>query len=110
MISFRSLTKRFGRHTAVDSLCLEVEPGEAIALIGPNGSGKSTSLKAAAGLIRPSGGEVLLGRPGLSASQPAARCAVSFLPQRISFPEPLTGREVVEFYRRLRGMAPQLAR
>ena len=107
MISFRQLSKRFGRQMAVDSLSLEVEPGEAVALIGPNGSGKTTSLKAAAGLIRPSSGDVLLGRPGLSASQPVARREVSFLPQRVSFPEPLTGREVVEFYRKLRGVAPE---
>ena len=107
MISFRHLSKRFGRHLAVDDLSLEVEPGEAIALIGPNGSGKTTSLKMAAGLIRPSHGEVLLGRPGRNALDSAARHEVSFLPQRVSFPEALTGREVVEFYRRLRGIAPE---
>jgi Cu-processing system ATP-binding protein len=106
MISFRGLTKRFGRHLAVDGFSLEVEPGEAIALMGPNGSGKTTSLKMAAGLIRPSEGEVMLGRPGRSAQDPAARRDVSFLPQRVSFPDALTGREVVEFYRRLRGAAP----
>jgi Cu-processing system ATP-binding protein len=106
MISFRWFSKRFGGHVAVDSLSLEVESGEAIALIGPNGSGKTTSLKAAAGLIRPSGGEVLLGIPPRSASLPSARQEVSFLPQRVSFPDSLTGREVVEFYRRLRGVAP----
>jgi Cu-processing system ATP-binding protein len=107
MISFRDFSKDFGRHRAVDGLSLEVEPGEAIALIGPNGSGKTTSLKAAAGLIKPSGGSVQLGRPGLSAWDPKARRAVSFLPQRVSFPEALSGREVVEFYRRLRGVAPE---
>ena len=39
---------------------------------------------------------------------PASR--VSFLPQRVSFPETLTGREVVEFYRRLRGGAGRSGR
>jgi Cu-processing system ATP-binding protein len=110
MISFRVFSKQFGRFTAVDSLSLEVQPGEAIALIGPNGSGKTTTLKAAAGLIWPSRGEVLLGRPGRSASEPEARREVSFLPQRVSFSEALTGREVVEFYRKLRGVAPERTR
>ena len=76
-----------------------------VALLGPNGSGKTTCLKAAAGLVRPSSGEVLLGEPGRPASSPAAREALSFLPQRASFPEALTGREVLEFYRSLRGVA-----
>jgi Cu-processing system ATP-binding protein len=102
VITFRAFTKRFGDHVAVDALSLIIERGEAVALLGPNGSGKTTSIKAAAGLVRPSAGDVLLGSPGLPASEPAARKIASFLPQRTAFPETLTGREVVEFYRSLR--------
>jgi len=102
VITFRRFTKRFDSHVAVDSLTLDVMPGEAVAVLGPNGSGKTTTLKAAAGLIRPSSGEVLIGPRGVPATDPKARTALSFLPQRVAFPESLTGREVVEFYRRLR--------
>ena len=102
MISFLAFGKRYGRHAAVESLTLEVRRGEAVALLGPNGSGKTTCLKAAAGLIRPSAGEVQLGDPPRSATLPEARRILSFLPQRVSFPDSLTGREVVEFYRALR--------
>ncbi|OFI39019.1 hypothetical protein BIU82_16330 [Arthrobacter sp. SW1] len=43
---------------------LAVRPGEVVAVTGPNGSGKSTLLRQLNGLLRPSGGEVLLrGRP-----------------------------------------------
>ena len=103
MITFRGFGKTFGRHAAVKALDLEIEPGEAVALLGPNGSGKTTTLKAAAGLIRPTSGEVLIGRPPLHAGDPRARLILSYLPQRVSFPDALSGREVVEFYRRLRG-------
>lgn len=102
MIAFESFSKVYGAHAAVDQLTLTVEPGEVMALLGPNGSGKTTSLKAAAGLIRPSSGRVLVGRPGLPSSRPEARRVTSFLPQRVAFPETLTGREVVEFYGELR--------
>ena len=105
MIRFRSFSKRFGAQRAVDALTLSVGAGEVVALLGPNGSGKTTSLKAAAGLLRPTAGEVLVGEPGLPAHHPAARRGLSFLPQKVSFPETLTGHEVVEFYRRLRGAA-----
>ena len=102
MIRFSRFTKMFGSCAAVNDLSLEIEPGEAVALLGPNGSGKTTTLKAAAGLIRPTAGEVRVGTPGLPATDPDARAVLSFLPQRVAFPESLTGREVVEFYRRLR--------
>lgn len=107
MIRFRAFTKSFGVHHAVRSLTLTVGAGEVVALLGPNGSGKTTSLKAAAGLLRPTSGEVLVGEPGLPARERDARRALSFLPQKVSFPESLTGREVIEFYRRLRRVAPE---
>jgi Cu-processing system ATP-binding protein len=103
MIHYRAFGKRFGRQTAVESLTLEVERGEVVALLGPNGSGKTTSLKAAAGLIRPTSGTVTLGEPPRPASEAAARAILSYLPQKVAFPDALTGREVVEFFRRLRG-------
>ena len=103
MIRFEQFRKNFGPHRAADDLTFSVEEGEAVALLGPNGSGKSTTLKAAAGLLKPTTGRVLVGRPGRPPSEPEARRAISYLPQRVAFPEPLTGREAVEFYRRLRG-------
>lgn len=89
MIEYRAFTKTYSGRTVVDRLTLTVPPGSVVALLGPNGSGKTTSIKAAAGLVRPDSGEVRIG-------------SFSFLPQRVSFPGALTGREVVEFYRRLR--------
>jgi Cu-processing system ATP-binding protein len=103
MIAFRGFGKQFGTHSAVRDLTLDVRRGETLALLGPNGSGKTTTLKAAAGLITPTAGHVLLGEPGRNARVPSARDLVSYLPQRVSFPEALTGRDVIEFYRRLRG-------
>lgn len=106
MIEFLRFVKRFGSHCAVEGLTLRAEPGEVVALLGPNGSGKTTSLKAAAGLVHPTSGEVRVGRPPRPAREPRAREACSFLPQKVAFPEALTGREVLDFYRELRGVPP----
>jgi Cu-processing system ATP-binding protein len=103
VIRFESFGKNFGGQRAVEGLSLDVGAGEVVALLGPNGSGKTTSLKAAAGLVRPTSGRVLVGEPPRPAVEPAARRVLSYLPQRVSFPEALTGREVLDFYRRLRG-------
>ncbi|MHB8875487.1 MAG: ABC transporter ATP-binding protein [Myxococcaceae bacterium] len=105
MIRFESFGKSYGTLKAIDSLTLEVRAGEVMVLLGPNGSGKTTSLKAAAGLLRPGSGQVRVGEPGLPSMLAEARRAISFLPQKVAFPEALTGSEVLEFYRRLRGQS-----
>jgi Cu-processing system ATP-binding protein len=106
MIVFRRVSQWYGKHPALSDLSFSVERAEVVALVGPNGSGKTTSLKAAAGLLRPTSGEVLLGSEQLPSHIPGSRRTISFLPQRVSFPGALTGREIVEFYRRLRSSPP----
>ncbi len=107
MIRFEQFSKSFGAQRAVDRVSLHVDSAEVVALLGPNGSGKTTTLKAAAGLLEPTGGSVLVGEPPRRASEAAARHVLSYLPQRVAFPESLSGREVVDFYRQLRGVPPE---
>jgi Cu-processing system ATP-binding protein len=106
MIAFHQFSKRFGTTTAVAEITFEAQAGEIVALLGPNGSGKTTSIKAAAGLIRPSSGDVRLGAPGRPATDPSARATCAFLPQHVQFPGALTGHEVLDLYRRMRGYPP----
>jgi ABC-type multidrug transport system ATPase subunit len=54
----RSLTKRFGRTTAVDRLTFELAGGEVLGLLGPNGAGKTTTFLCLCGLLRPDGGTI----------------------------------------------------
>ena len=64
MLESRDLTKKFGAKTAVDGVSVVLEPGHIYAMLGPNGSGKTTWMKMAAGLIKPTAGEVLYdGKP-----------------------------------------------
>jgi ABC-type multidrug transport system ATPase subunit len=58
------LTKRFGRHTAVNGIDLDVPRGSVYGFLGPNGSGKTTTIRMLLGLISATAGEVeILGHP-----------------------------------------------
>jgi Cu-processing system ATP-binding protein len=103
LITFHEFSKRYGEVDAVSSLSAAIAPAEIVAHIGPNGSGKTTSIKAAAGLVKPTAGSVLIGPGRLPAMDVAARELCSFLPQRVTFPSGMTGREVLDFYGSLRG-------
>jgi ABC-type multidrug transport system ATPase subunit len=64
MINTNSLTKRFGRLTAVDSIDLDVRPGDIYGFLGANGSGKTTTVRMLLGLVLPTSGQIeLLGKP-----------------------------------------------
>lgn len=62
VIETEKLTKEFGDFIAVDSVYLKVEKGEIYGLLGPNGSGKTTIIKMLCGLLRPTSGNIKLGR------------------------------------------------
>ncbi|EXG79488.1 CocE/NonD family hydrolase [Cryptosporangium arvum] len=57
----RGLRKAYGDgYLAVRDLSFSVEPGQVVGLLGPNGAGKTTTLRMLMGLIRPTGGEILV--------------------------------------------------
>jgi spermidine/putrescine transport system ATP-binding protein len=59
-IQLEDVTKRFGDHTAVDDVSLEIATGEFFSLLGPSGCGKTTTLRMIAGFEQPTEGRILL--------------------------------------------------
>jgi len=62
LIEARDLTKKYGKHVALDRVNFSVEPGRIVGLIGPNGAGKTTALRAVLGLTAYEGRLQVLGR------------------------------------------------
>jgi iron complex transport system ATP-binding protein len=56
----RALSVQRGRREVLSGIDLELRAGEALALVGPNAAGKSSLVRALAGLLQPSRGEVRL--------------------------------------------------
>ena len=62
-LQVQSLTMDFGGLRALDSLDVEVQKGQIVALIGPNGAGKTTLFNCITGIYTPTTGEMLLTSP-----------------------------------------------
>ena len=95
MLESKAITKLFGAVAAVDHVTLRLEKGHIYAMLGPNGSGKTTWMKMAAGLIKPSAGEMLFdGSPvGIE-----SRKAVAYMSTEPYFYAWMTVKDVGKYY------------
>jgi heme exporter protein A len=101
LLELRGVTKRYGGFRALRGVDMALAHGESVALLGPNGAGKTTLLRIVAGLVRPSGGDVLLeGRPALAEPQ-ALRRRLGHVSHHSMLHEALTARENLAFAGRL---------
>ena len=98
------LRKRFGETLAVDGADLAVPEGSFFGLVGPNGAGKTTSLAMGVGLLRPDAGTALVRGVDVWAEPYAAKALIGVLPDGLAMPERLTGRELLVYLGRLRGL------
>jgi iron complex transport system ATP-binding protein len=106
-LAVERLSVDLGRIAALREVTLAFEPGRLTIVIGPNGAGKTTLLRGAAGLVRPSAGQVVLGGravAGMSASERAR--AIAYLPQGGSVAWPLPVHDVVALGRLPYGESP----
>jgi len=86
---------------ALDSLTIQVQPGEVFGFLGPNGAGKTTTLKLLMGLIYPTAGAArILGR---SIADVAMHRSIGYLPEQPYFYDYLTARELLDYFARFFG-------
>lgn len=103
------LVKRFGSHSAVDELDLEVEEGSCFGLLGPNGAGKSTTLRLLLGLTDPDAGEIrVLGLPVPKRAR-EVRSRIGVVPQMDALDPDFTVAENLAVFARYFGARAQAA-
>lgn len=105
MIKTFHLTKQYNGRGGFEDISLSVTEGEVFSFLGKNGAGKSTFLRTLLGLLHSDTGEgYLLGRP---VGHHESRREIGYLPELFSYPEWITGRELLVAQGKLYGMTDQ---
>nr|WP_300326836.1 ABC transporter ATP-binding protein [uncultured Anaerostipes sp.] len=81
MIEVKHLTKKYGRHLALDDLSFTVEKGQIYGFLGPNGAGKSTTMNIMTGYISATDGEVLIDGCSILEEPEKAKKCIGYLPE-----------------------------
>jgi len=82
-LSVRGLHAYYGASHVLQGVDLDVDEGEAVALLGRNGAGKTTTISAIVGFVRARGGSIRLGEREIAGAAPhvVARAGVALVPQ-----------------------------
>ena len=104
MIEIASLSKRYGRHLAVDEISFEVAKGEVVGFLGPNGAGKSTTLKMLTGFLPPTAGAARIGGYDIFRESLEVRKHIGYMPENVPLYTEMRVKEYLRFRGALRGM------
>ena len=72
--------KVYDRTVAVQGISFAVAPGEILGLVGPNGAGKTSTLRAIAGILRPTQGRLTIAGHDIVANPVSAKAALAYVP------------------------------
>ncbi|CAM2069399.1 ABC transporter ATP-binding protein [Sulfidibacter corallicola] len=105
-IELDHLTVDYRAVRALDDVGFPIEKGGITMLAGPNGAGKSTVIRVLLGLVRPARGRLVVdGKPAGVTN--AWKERLGYLPEAVAFAENLSGRQVLAFFARARGVPKQ---
>jgi putative spermidine/putrescine transport system ATP-binding protein len=103
-----SVNKRYENFVAVDSVSLDVRPGEFVTLLGPSGSGKTTTLRMIAGTIQPDEGTVVLDGRDIT-TVPSYKRDIGMVFQNYALFPHMTAAENIAFPLKMRGIKGRAA-
>jgi ABC-2 type transport system ATP-binding protein len=115
-LSLESLTVRYGRKTACESVSLSVERGAVYALLGRNGAGKSSLVRCLLGQQKPTAGRAALFGEDVWKRRARLMARVGVVPEEPDAPPAMTARQLSAFCSRLytnwddKAMAARLSR
>ncbi|BET69216.1 ABC transporter ATP-binding protein [Opitutales bacterium ASA1] len=103
MLTTENLTKRFNGTTAVDSLNLNIAPGELFALLGPNGAGKTTTINCLLGFLQPDAGRAIIDGLDVAAEPLETKRRLAYIPEQVNLYGHFSGLENLAYFAELGG-------
>lgn len=100
-VTAHNLSRRFGNHSAVRKVDLELKRSEILGLLGPNGAGKSTTMQMLTGNLAPTSGSVQICGVDLIKNPLGAKRHIGYLPENPPLYKELTVDEYLQFAARL---------
>lgn len=104
MVHVESLTKRYGRHTAVAGVSFAVEAGEIVGLLGPNGAGKTTIMRILSCYLSATSGTVRVAGLDVFEHSEEVRRRIGYMPENNPLHHDMRVREYLKFRARLKGL------
>jgi len=104
MIEVDSLTKRYGRATAVDGVSFRVEKGEILGFLGPNGAGKTTTMRILTCYLPPTDGTARVSGYDVFEQPMEVRRRVGYLPETPPLYPDMEVRQYLDFCGRIKGV------
>lgn len=103
-VSIRELSKRFGKVTALDGVCLDIAEGEKFGICGADGAGKTTLERILCTLTKPDGGSASIFGFDLVKDRQEIRKIIGFVPSTFSLYMDLSIEENIRFHTELFGL------
>jgi len=112
MIHVRELTKSYadlrrGQFVALAGVSFAARPGEIYGLLGPNGAGKTTILRILSTVLRPTSGSATVAGYDVLTQPSLVRRHIGFVSTNTAVYDRMTAWEMVEYFGRLYGIAPE---
>ena len=103
MLEAIDLTKRYGGQTALDTLNLNIQPGEVFCLLGANGAGKTTTINLFLNFIAPSSGLARVNGRDVTVHPLESKRDLAYIPEQVTLYKNLSGLENLEYFSALAG-------
>jgi ABC-2 type transport system ATP-binding protein len=107
MIEVHSLSRRYGKTTAVDDVSFHIGPNEVVGLLGHNGAGKTTIMRMLSGYLEPSAGTIRIGGQVLEGNAASIQRELGYLPENLPMYPEMMVADYLEYAATLKGIAPE---